>query len=194
MKKFNILALIGAVVLFNACIPSLKPFFTDKDVVVDKRLVGKWQQQGDTDNPGLWEFAEGEDKAYKLTMTEKKGKEGKFHARLFKLKEHYFLDLIASECEFAEKQADLVAFSVIPGHLLFRVQILDTELKLAGCNYDWLSKHLEKNPNALAHHREDDRMLLTASTSELQRFVLNHLGEDELFQAPEAFVKKPANP
>lgn len=197
MKKIHIFSLIGAAFLFNACIPSLNPFCSDKDLVVDNRLVGKWQEQGEKDNPSVWEFDGADKKIYTLTLTEKKDnkdKKGKFKARLFKLKEHSFLDLIPSECEFAEDQADLVAFSVFPGHLLLRVHLSESELKVAGVDYDWLSKHLEKNPTALAHHQEDDRLILTASTADLQQFVLKHLGEDELFESPETLGKQPVNP
>jgi hypothetical protein len=43
----------------------------------------------------------------------------------------------------------------------------------------------------LAHHREgDERIVLTAGTRDLQRFVLKHLGEGELFQKPNEMVRK----
>ena len=35
MKTRNIITLAAAIVLFGACIPSVNPFYTDKDVVFD---------------------------------------------------------------------------------------------------------------------------------------------------------------
>jgi len=66
----------------------------------------------------------------------------------------------------------------------------EPELKLAFFDFDWLQKHLGKNPKALAHHREDDRFLLTAGTRDLQKFVLQHLGEGELFAKPDVMVRQ----
>lgn len=190
MKLRAFMALTAVALLLSACIPSVNPFFTEKDVVFDARLVGEWQSKEDSDEPETWTFEQGENKAYKLTVREKKGKEGKFAARLFKLKNEHFLDLIPTDCELAPDQADLVAASMFPGHLLLRVPQLEPELHIAYCDYEWLEKHLKSKPKALTHHREDDRLVLTASTRELQRFVLKHLGEGELFQKPNEMVRK----
>jgi hypothetical protein len=77
-----------------------------------------------------------------------------------------------------------------PGHLLVRVPQIEPELKLAFFDFGWLQKYLEKNPDELAHHREGDRLLLTADTRDLQEFVLKHLGEDELFEKPDEMIRK----
>jgi hypothetical protein len=197
MKKRNLIVLAAAV-LFGACIPSVNPFYTDKDVLFDARLLGEWQEQGKSEEPQVWKFEKSGDRDYKLTVVEKEGKEGKFDARLFKLKEECFLDIIPTDCNYPTNQADLVAFSMFPGHLLVRVLRIEPELKLAMFNFDWLQKHLEKNPKALAHHvegrtgKDGGRIILTASTRELQKFVLKNLGEGELFDRPGEMIRKNA--
>jgi hypothetical protein len=55
------------------------------------------------------------------------------------------------------------------------------DLKIAFSDFDWLEDYLEENPGALAHHTEEDRILLTASTKQLQRFVLKHVSGGRLF-------------
>ena len=70
---------------------------------------------------------------------------------------------------------------MIPGHLLLRVTFTGKQLGLAVCNPDWLKKFLEKNPGAIAHRDLDGGIILTAETGALQKFVLKHLGKDELF-------------
>ena len=191
MKARHILALAAVTLLLSSCIPSVHPFYSEKDVVLDARLLGEWQAKGESDDPELWKFEQGEDKCYKLTVREKDGKQGQFAARLFKLRSEFFLDITPTECELAPDQAELVGASMFAGHLLIRVLWLEPELQLAYCDYEWLEKHLKAKLKALAHHREgDERIVLTASTRDLQRFVLKHLGEGELFQKPNEMVRK----
>ena len=190
MKKCNLITLTAAAVLLCSCIPSVNPFYTDQDVVFDARLVGEWQGKNKSDRPEVWKFEGTTNKMYKLTITEKESKQGRFNARLFQLKREYFLDLIPDECNYATNQADLVAYSMFPGHLLVRASQLEPELKLAFFDIEWLQKYLEKHPRALAHHKEGDRIVLTAGTRDLQKFALKHLGKDELFEKPDEMVRK----
>ena len=188
MKEHNLIATLGTAVLLCSCIPSVNPFYIAKDVVFDARLLGEWQEKDKSDNPDVWKFESATNKTYKLTVTEKEGKQGKFNAQLFQLKQEYFLDLIPDDCHYATNQADLVAASMYPGHLLVRVPQIEPELKLAFFDFGWLGKFIEKNPKALAHHKEGDHIVLTAGTRDLQRFVLKHL--DELFEKPDAMVRQ----
>ena len=188
MKTSNLIALAAAAALLCSCIPSVNPFYTDQDVVFNARLLGKWQEKDKSDNPDVWKFECATNKTYKLTVTEKEGKQGRFKAQLFQLKQEYFLDLIPSDRDYATNQADLVAASMYPGHLLVRVQQFEPELQLAFFDFDWLQKHLEKTPKAVAHHKEGDRIVLTADTRDLQKFVLKHL--DELFAKPGEMIRR----
>jgi hypothetical protein len=191
MKHNHLIALAAAAVLLCSCIPSVNPFYTEKDIIFDARLLGEWQEKGKSDEPDIWEFEVAGTNAYKLTITEKEGKQGRFNAHLFKLEQHCFLDLVPRDCEYATNQATLVGASMFPGHLLAWVPQLEPELKLALFDFDWLKKHLEKNPKALAYHVEDERIVLTDDTRRLQRFVLKHLGEGKLFDKPAEMVRKP---
>jgi len=173
--------LIGVLAIgFAACIPSVKPFYLEKDLVHDPRLTGEWQAQSSSDDLERWRFEDAGDKGYRLTLTDDSGKKGIFDARLFKLGEQHFLDLVAKECDFAPEQADIVAASVFPGHLLVRVSWNEAELSVAFFDFDWLQGQMEQHPASLAHHTESDRYLLTAEVVELQAFVRRHL-DDGLF-------------
>lgn len=194
MKKRNIVVATAVAVLLAACIPSVHPYYTEKDVVFEPRLLGEWEDKEKTDQPEAWKFEAGKDKAYNLLVTEKEGKRGEFEARLFKLKEEYFLDIVPSDVHFETNQAELVAASMMTGHLLLRVPQMEPELKLAMFDFDWLEKYLKEHLKALAHHRENDRIVLTAETADLQSFVLKHLGEGELFAKPGEMVRKNRKP
>lgn len=187
MKTRNLIAISAAVILLAACIPSVNPFYQDKDVVSDPHLNGEWQDG--SDEREVWAFEQTTNKSYILTVTEQ-GKTGKFSAHLFKLKDAQFLDLTPADCDYATNQVELVAFSMFPGHLLMRVAQIEPELKMAGWDYDWLGKYLETNSTAIGYHRESDRVVLTDSTENLQNFVLKHMGTNELFKEFGTMVRK----
>lgn len=189
MKKRNIIAVAAMAILLAACIPSVNPFYADKDVVFDQRLLGEWQEKGNTNNPEMWKFEQTTNNAYTLTVVEN-GKTGEFSAHLFKLKQEQFLDLIPTKCDYATNQADLVAYAVFPGHLLVHVSGIEPGLKIAFFDFDWLEKYLNKNPKAIEHRVEDSGVLLTADTRDLQKFVLKHLGTNELFKDAGEMVRQ----
>ena len=180
MKKI-ILPLLAVAALIAACVPSVNPFYTGKDVVTDARFAGSWLEDEDKDQPVIWKFTATTNNAYACTVTEDKGKTGSFEGHLFKLGTEFFLDLTPTECNYATNQAGIVGVAMIPGHLLVRVQFTEKKLKLALCDPDWLKKLLEKNPAAIAHRLVDGSVILTAETGALQKFVLKHLAKDELF-------------
>lgn len=192
MKTSKLVIAAAGGLFLAACIPSVNPFYTSKDVVFEQKLVGRWQDRESKDNPQIWTFEAGSEKSYKLTVIEDGDKTGEFSAHLFILKQTQFLDIVPTDCKYATNSSSLVEASMFPGHLLFKVVTIEPELKLATSDYDWLEKFLEKNPNALAHHLEDKRILLTASTSDLQQFILAHQGENELFKEPGVLERKAA--
>lgn len=190
MKKSLLVILSAVALVLTACIPSLNRYYTDRDLVFDARLLGTWQEVESGEEPEIWKFEKVEEggKGYKLLLTSKGAKSGQFHAHLFKLKDELFLDLIPAEIELSEKQVDLVGASLFPGHLLVRVSKMESELKLSFFDFSWLEKYLKENPKALAHHVENERIVLTASTKDLQQFVMKHL--NELFDKPGTLRRK----
>lgn len=181
MKMKTLMLATVAGLLLTACIPSMNPFYSAKDIVFEPTLLGEWTASDSSDEPQHWKFERHEDSTYDLTVRDEDGAHGHFKATLFKLENHTFLDLIPSECDYTTNQTDLVAFAMFPGHLLIHVTQIKPELKMAFCDFEWLGNQLEDDPKALMHHTEDERILLTASTKQLQRFVLKHLKSEELF-------------
>jgi hypothetical protein len=191
-KKRKMLAIAGALALLSGCIPpSVNPLYTDNDLVFDPLLVGVWIEEA----PGQatdenWAFEKGAGKSYKLTVTEEHGEKGEFEAHLLKLKDYFFLDLQPSQVDLDRIQADMTAWALIRGHLILRVHELDSKLKLSPPDQDWLNEYLGKNPKALAHIDADvvkpigpgeKTITITASTQDLQQFVLAHIGKNQLF-------------
>jgi hypothetical protein len=166
-------------VLIAGCVPSSwNALFTEKDLVFDAKLVGTWNG----DEGEVWTFAREGEKQYKLTYSDKEGK-ATFDANLVKLQDRQFLDVQLDQAGYdGLKMNALTKITILPAHVFFRVDEIGDALKLAAPDPDWLGKHLEKNPKAVAHLRkEEGLLLLTADTKDLQAFVLKHAAGKALF-------------
>jgi Rps23 Pro-64 3,4-dihydroxylase Tpa1-like proline 4-hydroxylase len=101
------------------------------------------------------------------------------------LNDYFFLDSKPSDVELDATQADVIGWALIRGHLILRVDELDSKLKLTVGEPDWLNEYLRQNPKALADFKQGANVeFITASTQDLQQFVLAHLGKNELFGEP----------
>ncbi len=181
MKKSLWPLLAGAAVFVAGCIvTSVEPFYTSKDLTFDPALVGNWTNAKEAGE--RWKFEIGATNAYRLTYTDDK-KSSVMLARLFKLEGESFLDLFTTE------EKDDAQPPPIPAHSLLRVFQITPNLRMAMLNYEWLAEVLTQDPKALRHHiikSEDEsdkgRLVLTASTSELQDFIRKHLKTEEAWK------------
>lgn len=183
------IALLIAVAGLVGCIPSLDPIYTDKDLVFDPAIVGTW---GDPDKPGdSWAFAPRDATSYRLTI-QNDGKSSPFVARLVQLGSHRFLDLYPEEGGLNNVEGFYRA-AIIPGHLFLKVAAIDPALQLSLLDLDWLAKLLASDPTALRHHRnaEGKPAVLTASTQELQAFLIKHADSPGAFADPSNFCRRP---
>src|SRR5688572_25477988 len=166
--------------LFVGCVPSWNPLFTEKDLIFDSKLVGTWKgDKGDT-----WKFEKDSDEHYKLSYSNEEGK-ATFVAFLLKIKDRQFLNVFLDDDFNKELQINSLAWmTLVRVHLFLRVDEIGTSLKMAAVDPEWLHKHLEQNPKAVAHLSQPNRHMFTAETKELQEFVLKHAEGKGLFANP----------
>ena len=182
--QLSIIAFIAA--LIGGCVPSWNALFTEKDLIFDEKLVGVFN--GDDDE--VWEFAKDGDKKYKLTYTDKDGK-ATFDAHLLKIQNRQFLDVQLDEKGYEGLKLNALAkLTMVPARMFFRVDEMGGSLKLAAVNPDWLAKHLEKNPKAIAHLKKAEMLFFTAETKDLQIFVIKHVEGEALFGDPFTLKRK----
>lgn len=100
-KKY--LVFFALLACLTGCVPvdSLNPLYTDKDLAFDESLLGSWVGPDKGDEGGLEILAREQDgkKSYLMVMTDKNNdlkifKKTVYHARLVKLNEHLFLDVV----------------------------------------------------------------------------------------------------
>jgi hypothetical protein len=173
MKKITFGLLVAVAAILAGCVvTSVCPFYTEKDLVFEPALVGDWIKEGK--NAGdyeVWKFEKSAALAYRFTLIEA-DKATVMEAHAFKLQGQLFLDIASIDQDI----------HVIPPHYLLKVSQVTPALRMSELNHDWLKGLLGKEPNAIPHHLvrsgdkpDDCRVVLTASTAELQEFVLKHL-------------------
>ncbi|MBI1842574.1 MAG: hypothetical protein HYR88_17180 [Verrucomicrobia bacterium] len=176
--------LVGLCLLTGCWQKSIHPFYQTADVQFDAKLLGAWQET--PDDPArkakapVWTFVKNADQSYKLSIVDGDGQRD-YIARLFELGGMRLLDLLPPER----------GISTVPAHNLARVVVAKGAIEIALLNTDWVQKWLRNNPTALTtiavadpdapDNRERDELVITAETKAVQRFLLRHQHEKELF-------------
>jgi len=213
-KKILFYLLAG---LLGGCIPvlSLHPLYNEKDVVFDEKLLGSWVE--DPNSPETtceFKRADTNDNAYRLIFSDKEGRKGLFVAYLVKLKDKLFLDVCSATWEQQLEQQDpnnvnfLVynyynAFFLIPAHTFIKINSVEPQLKMQVTDDEKMKEFLKADPDAVKHEFLEEglgpghglRSILTASTKELQAFILKYADNPRVFT--DAIVlgrKKAADP
>ncbi len=177
MKTSTLAIVATAAVLLTGCIvTSVYPFYSEKDLIFDPSLLGQWTKSSGGEQ---WTFEKEGTAAYHLTIISG-GDTNKMQAHLFKLQDTMFLDLFAPDQEVDKTPPP------IPSHYVLRVLQVSPELRMANMSHDWLRELVEKQPKIIAHEMvrngtkpEDARVVLTARTPQLQKFLLRSLKTQE---------------
>ncbi|MBN2183092.1 MAG: hypothetical protein JW715_14365 [Sedimentisphaerales bacterium] len=183
------------------CVPvmSLHCLYSGEDVIFDEKLLGTWVQEPN-DPKTIWEFMRMDDpnNAYKLIFTDEEGRKGAFLTHLVKLQDKLFLDIFPSELPWEPEDPNHVdwpynGFFMIPSHTFIKVGQIEPQLKLSLTIQDKMEELLKENPNAIEHTMIEGRLVLTATTKQLQAFILKYVDDERLFVEEVALVRKTAS-
>ncbi len=186
VKKF-LFYLLAA--LLGGCVPvmSLHSLYTKENVVFEEKLLGTWVD--DPNSPETtWEFNRIEEpkNAYRLVLSDKDGQKGSFVAHLVKLENSLFLDVFPDEFPCDTEDPNKIdwlynVFFLVPVHTFIKIDSIGPQLKMRLTDDDKMEELLKEDPNAVKHMSIEDRFILTASTEELQAFVLKYADDSRVF-------------
>lgn len=195
MKKRTLFLSVGVAVVLAGCfVPSVNPLYTEKDLVYDPALLGTWGEPKDEER---YIFTRAGEKGYTWTVKEKDGS-SEFDAHLLQLGEHRFLDamVVRMKGEWKGGNFGRVGYVARPAHLFYTVELTNATLRLGGLHPEWLGKLLKEKPGLIAHEwlkepdaNDESRVLLTASTAELQKFMLKYVSDTNVFFTAEPIPK-----
>jgi hypothetical protein len=182
--------LLTLVVLQGCLVKSLHPFFKNSDVVFKKELINNWKDQ----EGARWEILPVKESkvAYELRhyRTGEPQPDQVFVAHLFKLNEQLFLDFFPIARDDSDDQL-MFDMHMVPTHSIARVETLsEKEIQIRWLNEKWLQSLFEQNKIRISHEVVRDAMMqdssnmsyiLTASTEEMQKFIVKYGDEDKAF-------------
>jgi hypothetical protein len=185
MRLASALACLVSLFALCGCVPSVQPLYTEADLIFEPAIVGDW---ADKSGNVAWTFAKAGPKDYTVTFIDDDGKKGVFSGHLVKVEGAQFMDLYPSELQV--EQNGYYRGHFVPAHTFVRVQITDAGLKLSGLKPDWMKSFIEANPAAIKHEKLEDRILLTASSKDLQAFLAKHLKAADAWAEGDPLTKK----
>jgi hypothetical protein len=164
---------VASLTMAGCFAPSLHPFFTNENIVFNETLVGGWIK----DSGEKCFFTKSGDNHYEFLYVSEGAT--RFEARLIELGGATFLDLYPKPLSEGNS---LAGANFVPAHSLARVTISRDSISIALMDGEWLKELSDQNQLAVAHERLDDEMVvLTAPTRELQAFALKHAFTKEAF-------------
>lgn len=182
MRRTSLGGLVVAAAVLSGCVVQcIQPLFAESECVAYPGLAGTWvQKEDDGKEVGVWAFEENE-RQYKMTHTDEKGRKAIFNVAAGKIGTNIFLDFSLRDPLPGGQLNDLAGAGLIAAHAFVKVVKTNDALLIVAMNYEWLEKHLAENPKAIAHLVQDKRFIVSASTSELQAFVARHAHDDKAF-------------
>ena len=166
---------VGMIFLLQACIPSIHPLYTADTLIFEEALVGNWSDGPDRQ----WDFKRGTNKNYQVIFTEN-GKPVQYDVHLVQLGNSYFLDFYLDE-----NLNDNYITPLIPSHSFAKVIWKEDKMDIYFFDYEWLEKLFKQRKIRLKHEVADDNtIILTASSEELQKFVQKYAHEEAAFIDP----------
>ena len=176
---------LACLVLLSGCpeksVNGLDEGSNDPDMVYDARLVGRWPDVHEKCTSILTITAH--EKVYRWQVVDcESNKKTSYEARLFKLDQHYFLDMTAPQ----EEVCDLC----VGIHLIYLVRFENDSVALAPLDYDWFKTALQKKRVKLTT-LPDDPGTITSSAKHLKAFCRKYADNKEAFKPDPDSILKP---
>lgn len=186
MKRTKISIFAIAVLLFviNSCtVQSLFPLYTNQDLVYNENVIGTW----DLGDDETWEFTRKTSKKdsinglpphYKLVAIEK-GEEATLDVHLLRLGKYTYFNFYLKDFDSENSMTQLNLF---PVNTFARTVIHEDSMNIEFFKPDFIADLIKEKKVRIKHVFTDDndRLLITAPTDEIQRFVIKYEDEKDL--------------
>ena len=177
------LACAAGLLLSGCFVRSLHPFLAMGDAVFEPGLIGNWQAVDPAGKASIT-FTQAGDNGYELEYRDPEvARVSRYKVNLGPVGSNRYIDITP----IPEKDLD---DHYIPAHSLWRLTLKGDTLTLEELDYEWLKALLTAQPGALGHELVEGDVVLTASTEELQRFILRYGDDPKAFSTKSTWKRK----
>jgi len=182
-------------IVVNSCIPSLHPLYTKKDLILDNTIVGTWISDESSKDISVWNIKKYKyieqpgpfggkhkfsDKLYRLEHIQYSDTIG-FDLFLIKLDNNFYFDFYPEDYESENYMRNIHLF---PVHTFAKVEIEKNSIKINQFSISFLEELIKQNRIKISHEKSGQNIILTASTEELQKFVVKYADDEDAFEEP----------
>lgn len=190
MKLKIILLFLSLALIASGClIKSLQPFYKESDVIFDPSILGTWMDH-DSVKWNIEQFKTpdllggSELKNFYLIRFNIEGEENtQFNVHLFKLNGQLYADFLPINIKVTE----LTGYHIVPAHSIAKIDLWPDSISLKWFNETWLNslfdnKIVDIDREIIKGDSDDEGYVLTASTDELQKFIIKYGNDPNAFR------------
>ena len=208
MKKIVLTTAFALLLIFlSSCLTTLHPIFTEKDLAYDPKLIGVWNTENEgkkgkviinnlaTDNsvelPG--NISAIKQKGYFIIYQDENGKvSDQYIAFLARIGKHLYFDYFPTDKKEDRKIDEFFGVHFVRMHTSYRVEILkDGSFELSQLDGSYVKSLIDEKKIRINHETDaDDNTVITASTKELQQYLLKYGDEPSAYRSEKTTFKK----
>jgi len=208
MKKIALTTAFALLLIFlSGCLTTIHPIFTEKDLAYDSKLIGAWDTENEgkkgkviisnlaTENslelPG--NISAIKQQGYFIIYKDENGKTSdQYIAFLARIGKHLYFDYYPADKKEDRKLDEFFGVHFVKMHTSYRVEILkDGSFELSQLDGSYVKSLIDEKKIRISHETDaDDNTIITASTKELQQYLLKYGDEASAYRSEKTTFKK----
>ena len=209
MKKVSfLLAFTFIIILLSSCLKTLHPIFTVNDIVYDPKLLGTWKAKASDDELAFAvitnlsadnsielpeKIAAIKQKGYLVLYKNEKGEIiDQYIAFLARIGKHLYFDYYPADKKEDRKVDEFFSAHLVKMHTSFRVELAnDGSFELSQFDESYVTDLIDKKKIRISHETDpNDNFVITASTSELQQYIMKYGDDPSAYRSEKTVFKK----
>lgn len=205
MKKVTILLAFTFLLIFlSSCLETIHPIFTEKDLVYDARLIGTWKTdttggraiitnlatESSVQLPG--NISSISKKGYLISYMDKDGSlSGLYIAFLARIGKHLYFDYYPADKKNDKSVDNFFMIHLTKMHTSYRVNFTKDGFEMSQLDEGFIRQLIDEKKIRISHEKsEEDDIIITASTSELQQYIIKYGDEPSAYRSEKTIFKK----
>ena len=156
-------------------VPSIHPFYNEREVGFEGDLLGLWATE---DGKQILRFEDAGENAYKVAYLA----EDKWSKYAVRLGGESYLDVMPDKDAYQAAIEPQAFLPLVNTHTLYRLELDRNRLRISYLDDEWMKTKLESGEIPLPYAENEDLLVLTGTTAELQSLVMMHAGEEKAFK------------